>query len=94
MPAPLLSRRDLEFMLYELLDVESMSSRERYSDHNRETIDAALDTAQAVAEKYFLPIRQKVDTNQPTFNGKTVDMIPETKPDVVIVTSICPEVNT
>ncbi|MEM1113136.1 MAG: acyl-CoA dehydrogenase [Pseudomonadota bacterium] len=79
MPAPLLSRRDLEFMLYELLDTEAMASRERYADHNRETIDAALDTAQAVAEKYFLPIRQKVDTNQPTFNGKTVDMIPEIK---------------
>jgi butyryl-CoA dehydrogenase len=79
MVAPLLNRRDLEFMLYELFDVESMASRERYADHNRETIDAALDTAQAVAEKYFLPYRQKVDTHQPTFDGQHVDMIPEIK---------------
>ena len=43
MTAPLLNRRDLEFMLYELFDVESMATRERYADHNRETIDAALD---------------------------------------------------
>ena len=79
MAAPLLSRRDLEFMIYELFDVESTLTRERYSDHNRETIDAALDVAQAIAEKYFLPIRQKVDTNQPTFDGQKVQMIPEIK---------------
>jgi alkylation response protein AidB-like acyl-CoA dehydrogenase len=77
MAAPLMSRRDLEFMLYELFDVEALSSRERYQDHTRETINAALDTSEAVAEKYFVPIRQKVDTHQPTFDGKTVDMIPE-----------------
>jgi butyryl-CoA dehydrogenase len=79
MPAPLLDRRDLEFLLYELFDVESMAQRERYADHNRETINAALDTSQAVAEKYFLPIRQKVDTNEPTFDGQEVHMIPEIK---------------
>lgn len=86
MPAPILDRRDLEFMLYELFDVESMTTRDRYSDHNRETINAALDIAQTVAETYFLPIRQKVDTHQPTFDGKKVEMIPEIKPalDAVI----------
>jgi alkylation response protein AidB-like acyl-CoA dehydrogenase len=77
MAAPLMSRRDLEFMLYELFDVEALSNRERYQDHTRETINAALDTSEAVAEKYFVPIRQKVDTHQPTFDGKAVDMIPE-----------------
>ena len=79
MAAPLLDQRDLDFMLYELFDVESMTSRERYSDHNRETFDAAINTSRVVAEKYFLPIRQKVDTNQPTFDGEKVHMIPEIK---------------
>ena len=79
MPAPLLDRRDLEFMLYEVFDVESSLTRERYSDHNRETIDAALDVAETIAEKYFLPFRQKIDTNQPTFDGEKVQMIPEIK---------------
>lgn len=79
MPAPILDRRDLEFLLYEMFDVESMTSRERYADHNRETINASMDVAQAIAEKYLLPIRQKVDTHQPTFDGEKVDMIPEIK---------------
>ncbi len=79
MPAPLLSERDLDFMLYELFDAESLTQRERYSDHNRETFTAAINTSRAVAEKYFLPIRQKVDTNEPTFDGDKVTMIPEIK---------------
>ena len=79
MAAPLLDQRDLDFMLYELFDAEGLTSRERYADHNRETFDAAINTARTVAEKYFLPNRQKVDTNQPTFDGEKVQMIPEIK---------------
>lgn len=59
MSAPLLSQRDLDFMLYELFDAQSLTSQERYADHNRETFDAAINTARIVAEKHFLPIRQK-----------------------------------
>ena len=79
MPAPILSQRELDFMLYELFDAEGMCDRERYADHSRETFDAAMQTSRVVAERYFLPIRQKVDTHQPTFDGEKVQMIPEIK---------------
>ncbi|MGB5324678.1 MAG: acyl-CoA dehydrogenase [Pseudomonadales bacterium] len=79
MVAPILSQRDLEFMLYEFLDAEALCARERYADHNRETFQAAIDTARTVAEKYLLPIRTRVDKNEPTFDGKRVHMIPEIK---------------
>ncbi len=79
MAAPILNTRDLEFMLYELFDAEGLTQRERYADHSRETFRAAMDTAQTVAEKYFLPIRQKIDTNEPTFDGEKVTMLPEIK---------------
>jgi butyryl-CoA dehydrogenase len=79
MPAPIVSRRDIEFYLYEMFDVESLNTRERYQDHDKETFNAAIDIAQSVAEKYFLPIRQKVDANEPTFDGEKVHMIPEIK---------------
>lgn len=79
MPAPLLSRRDLEFYLYELFDVESLADRERYADHNRESFNAALDLSQKIAEDYFVPIRHKVDLNQPDWDGEKVIMIPEIK---------------
>lgn len=79
MPAPIVSRRDIEFFLYEMFDIESLTTRERYQDHDRESFDAAIDIAQAVAEKYYLPIQSKVDRNEPTFDGKNVHIIPEIK---------------
>lgn len=85
MAAPILNTRDLEFMLYELFDAEGMTQRPRYADHSRETFNAAMDTSRAVAEKYMLPIRQKVDTNEPTFDGKNVHMLPEIKTAVQAV---------
>ncbi len=79
MVAPMLDERDLDCMLYELFDAAALTSRERYADHNRETFSAAINTAITVAEKYFLPFRQKVDTHQPTFDGEKVHIIAEIK---------------
>ena len=64
MAAPLLDPRDLDFMLYELFDVEAMTSRERVTQTTTvRPFDAAISTSRVVAEKYFLPFRQKVDTH-------------------------------
>ena len=79
MPAPILNDRDLAFMLYELYDVESLTRRERFADHSRETFDAARETARAVAEKHLLPIRRAVDVQEPEFDGQQVRMAPEIK---------------
>lgn len=79
MPAPLMSRRDLAFYLYELFDVEALSTRPRYEDHNRESFDAAMDLAEKIAEDYFVPIRRTVDLNQPDWDGEKVVMIDEIK---------------
>jgi alkylation response protein AidB-like acyl-CoA dehydrogenase len=73
----IINRRDLTFVLYELLKVESLTTRPRYADHSRETFEAALDTAQQIAEEHFAPHNRKADLNEPTFDGKRVHMIPE-----------------
>jgi butyryl-CoA dehydrogenase len=85
MPATLMNERDLEFMLYELFDSEALTNRERYQDHDRQTFNEVINTAKAIAEKHFLPIRQKLDTHQPTFDGKKVHLIPELKPAIEAV---------
>jgi len=82
MPATLMNERDLTFMLYELFDSEALINRERYQDHDRHTFNEVVNTAKAIAEKHFLPIRQKLDTHQPTFDGKKVHLIPELKPAI------------
>lgn len=85
MPATLMNERDLTFMLYELFDSETLINRTRYQDHDRHTFNEVINTAKAIAEKHFLPIRQKLDTHQPTFDGKKVHLIPELKPAIEAV---------
>lgn len=85
MPATLMNERDLTFMLYELFDSEALINRTRYQDHDRHTFNEVINTAKAIAEKHFLPIRQKLDTHQPTFDGKKVHLIPELKPAIEAV---------
>ncbi len=80
MPAPILDQRELDFLLYEMFDVEKMIERERYADHNRETFNMAVATGKTVAEKHILPLRSKIDLHQPTFDGEKVVMLPEVKP--------------
>ena len=49
MASLLLNRRDLEFLLYEWLDVESLTKRERHADHSRESFDDVLVLAERIA---------------------------------------------
>ncbi len=76
---PLLNPRDIEFLLYEMLDTEALLSRPRYQDHSREDFDAILTTARQLAETHFADHNAKGDANEPTFDGDTVTMIPEVK---------------
>ena len=80
MSAPMLNERDLAFYLYELFDTQALCQRERYQDHDKQTFDEVINTAKTIAEKYFLPIRQKLDVHQPTFDGTKVHLIDEMKP--------------
>ncbi len=75
----LLSRRDLNFLLYEWLDATSLTKRERYAQHDRETFDAVLNTAEKIATDTFAPHNRKSDLNEPHFDGETVTVIPEVK---------------
>ena len=77
MESKLLSRRDLAFVLYELLDTAALTARERYADHARETFDAALDLAERIARDHFAPHNRAADLHEPEFDGERVTLIPE-----------------
>ncbi len=68
----LLSRRDLEFMLYEWLQVEALIAAPRHADHSRETFDAALDTSERIASELFAPLYQRCDQDEPQLQGDRV----------------------
>jgi alkylation response protein AidB-like acyl-CoA dehydrogenase len=73
----ILSRRDLDFLLYEWLDVESLTALPRYAEHSRETFDAFLDVSAQIAEREFAPHNRRSDAEEPTFDGDKVTVIPE-----------------
>ena len=77
MQSNIVSRRDLDFLLYEWLDAESLTRRARYADHSRETFNAALDTCERIATELFAPHNKKNDRQEPYVDGEKVHLIPE-----------------
>ncbi len=79
MQSKIISRRDIDFLLYEWLNVEALTQRERFADHTRETFTATLDIAEQIATDLFAPHNKKNDQQEPHFDGETVHIIPEVK---------------
>ena len=77
MSSTLIRRRDLDFLLFELLGTEALFRRPRFADHSRETVAAVLDTAYRIAEGHFAPHSRKADENEPRIERGKVVMIPE-----------------
>ncbi|WP_245160185.1 acyl-CoA dehydrogenase [Blastococcus sp. CT_GayMR20] len=75
----LMSRNDLAFLLHDWLGVTSLTSRDRYVDHDRGTFDAVLQLAEEVATRHFAPHNRRNDAEEPTFDGETVHMHPEVR---------------
>ncbi len=77
--ADLLNARDLEFLLYEVLDVETLCAASKFAGHDRTTFDAALDAAARLARDQFAPHAAAADHQEPSFDGERVTIIPEVK---------------
>ncbi|MBN9734170.1 MULTISPECIES: acyl-CoA dehydrogenase [unclassified Pseudonocardia] len=65
----ILSRQDLHFLLHDWLDVEALTTRPRFADHSRETVDAVLDLAAEIATEKFAPHNRRNDVEEPVFVG-------------------------
>ena len=70
---------ELPFQLYDVLDVQALCRHPKFAEHNRDTFDAALDTAKKIATDLFLPHNHLADKNEPQFDGHTVSMIAPVK---------------
>ncbi|MEO8006185.1 MAG: acyl-CoA dehydrogenase family protein, partial [Betaproteobacteria bacterium] len=76
----LLSRRNLDFLLYEVLKVEDLSRFERHQGQDRATYEAILDLYEKLATDYFLPHAAEADAKEPSFDGETVTVHPAAAP--------------
>lgn len=73
----ILSARDLQFLLFEWLDVEQLGERPRFAEHDRETYEALLALCEEIATEHFAPHYRASDTDEPVFDGEQVRLIPE-----------------
>ncbi|MPQ98639.1 acyl-CoA dehydrogenase [Modestobacter sp. I12A-02628] len=72
-----LSRRDLDFLLHEWLEVETLAKRPRFAEHSRETIDAVIDLASRIAVEHFAPHNRTADEHEPHVVDGRVQLVPE-----------------
>lgn len=75
--APFLSKRDLQFQLFEVLDTASLPERPRFAEHSREVYDDILNLAYNVAEKYFAGHTREADLNEPQVVEGKVKLVPQ-----------------
>jgi butyryl-CoA dehydrogenase len=74
----LIPRRDLEFHLAEVLDLEDLLRRPRFSAHDAGTVNGVFDAAYALAAARFAPFAAKVDVEEPRVADGRVVLPPET----------------
>jgi alkylation response protein AidB-like acyl-CoA dehydrogenase len=70
-------RRDIDFVLYELLDIEELTGTERFAEFNRKTFDLILNEARRFALKEMLPTYAEGDRIGVTFEGDGTVKVPE-----------------
>ena len=57
----LVNMRDIRFVLYEMLDVETLTAYDYFADHSRETFDTVLDAAYQLAREVCWPAYSEMD---------------------------------
>ncbi|MCP4755729.1 MAG: acyl-CoA dehydrogenase [Proteobacteria bacterium] len=70
------SLRNLNFLLYEVLDIESLSEYPYFEDHGRETFEMLIDTSLQIAKDLMQPAFVEMDTDAPEFKDGTITVHP------------------
>jgi len=79
MASKFVSKRNLEFLLYEAFDLLSLTKHEFYQMHNRQMFDMVMNTSLKMAEESFLPILAEMDRNPPELGGGTIKVHPNVR---------------
>ncbi|HUN55146.1 MAG TPA: acyl-CoA dehydrogenase [Smithella sp.] len=74
-----ISDRNLNFLLYEMFDVERLIKYPQFADHNREVFDMVMKTAMKMGKDLFKPVLTEMDRNQPEYAGGAVKVHPQVR---------------
>lgn len=75
-PNPLLDDRTVEFLLYEVLDVEALCELPDFGEHNRHTFDLLLTSARTLARRVLFPNYRTIDAAPPVLRDGRVFVHP------------------
>ncbi len=73
------NRRNIDFLLYEVFDLMSLSKFESFKDHKKETYSLVLDAAEQLAEKELRPFLTEMDRKEPQFQNGKVNVHPQVR---------------
>ena len=79
MPNPLLSDRNVEFVLFEVLDTASLLALPAFAAHSRETFELYLREARKVARERLYPVYKAMDEAPPVLSGGELRVHPAMK---------------
>jgi len=79
MATPYFSKRNLQFLLYEVFHAEELTQYAYFSAHDRETFNLVLDSATYIADTLMHPYLKEVDRNQPDLQNGQVRVHPKIK---------------
>src|ERR1044071_3373870 len=72
MTNPLVSDRDVEFLMYELLDAEALTALAPFREHSRETFDLYVGACRRLARDILFPAYRPLDEAPPRLEGARV----------------------
>jgi alkylation response protein AidB-like acyl-CoA dehydrogenase len=74
---PLFDDREVDFLLYDVLDTEALVALPAFADHSRETFTMFLDQARKLARTAFWPLYRELDAQPPVFEGGQIRLHPK-----------------
>ncbi|AUX45057.1 acyl-CoA dehydrogenase [Sorangium cellulosum] len=73
---PLLNDRDVDFLLYEVLDAPRLAELPYFAEHSRDTFDLYLRSCRRLAREVLFPAYKPMDAAPPVFEGGAVKVHP------------------
>ncbi len=74
---PLIDEGLVDFLLYSVLDAESLCELEAYQQHSKETFDMFIDSVRRFARQDLLPTYKPMDENPPVFRDGRIHTHPD-----------------
>ena len=75
----IIDRRTIDFLLFNVFEVDALCSAGRFSDHDRTSLTATLDLSQKLSEDTLWPHAKLSDTLEPELVDGDVQILPEAK---------------